>query len=121
MRHSWWAIVVLGGLMGSVAYQVTNQPSFPNRPELLSDEPKPQPLDEKSDRPLIDKDEARLPNDPSSAVSEPDPLPDAQDYAPPQDAAGTGANELSESNLIKQNLSYLAYYDYSELPPDPKP
>jgi hypothetical protein len=98
-----------------VAYQLTNQSRFPNQSPGLSAEPKSQPLNQKSDRLLIDKDEARVPGgDSSSAVLEP------QD-APPEDAAGTGANELSNSNPINQNLSYLAYYAYSELPPEPKP
>jgi hypothetical protein len=121
MRHSWWAIILVGGLMGLVAYQLTNQSSFPNRSPGLSDESEPQPLDEKSDQPLIDKDEARLPSgDSSSAALKPDPLPAAQEQAPPEDAARTRANELSDSN-IKQNLSYLAFYAYSELPPETKP
>jgi hypothetical protein len=37
------------------------------------------------------------------------------------DAPGTGANDFSDSNNAKQNLSYLAYYAYSELPPETKP
>ena len=48
-------------------------------------------------------------------------MPIAQDHASLEDAAGTGAIELSNSNDIKQNLSYLAYYAYSELPPETKP
>jgi hypothetical protein len=88
----------------------------------LSDEPKSQPLDQKSDQPLIDKDEARLPDrDSSVAVLQPDPSPAAQDLAPPEEGADAVANELSNANPLSQDLSYLAYYAYSELPPEPKP
>ena len=112
----------MGVLTCSVAYQLTNPSWFPNQSPGFSGEPKPQPLDPKSDLPPIDKDQARLPGDDSaSAVLQPDPLPAAQEQAPPEHAAGTPANEPSDANLTKQNLSYLAYYAYSELPPEPKP
>jgi hypothetical protein len=52
--------------------------------------------------------------DSSSALLKPDQLPVAQEQASLEDAPGT-------SNDIKQNLSYLAYYAYSELPPETKP
>jgi hypothetical protein len=95
---------------------------LPNQLSGVSDESKQQPLDQKSDRPLIDKDEARLQEgDSSPADLKPDQLPVARDHASLEDAAGTGAVDLSNSNDIKQNLSYLAYYAYSELPPETKP
>ena len=164
MRPSWWAFILLGSLAGSVTYQLTNPSSLPNQLPIVSDESKPQPLDQKSDGPLIGKDQARLQeSDSSSAVLKPDQLPVAQDQASLEDApgtaantssndmarlqeddsspavlkpdqspatqdpaslegaAGTGANGSSNSNDIKQNLSYLAYYAYSELPPETKP
>ncbi len=147
----------MGSLTGSVTYQLTNQSSLPNQLPVVSDEPKPQPLDQKSDRPLIGKDQARLQEgDSSPAVLKPDQLPVAQDQASLEDAPGTAANTNSNdmarlqegdsssavlkpdqlpvaqeqasledapdtSNYIKQNLSYLAYYAYSELPPETKP
>jgi hypothetical protein len=92
------------------------------KPDQLPDESKPQPLDQKSDGPLIAKDEARLhESDSAPAVLKPDQLPVAQDHASLEDAAGTGVIDLSNSNYVKQNLSYLAYYAYSELPPETKP
>ena len=124
MRPSWWAFILLGFLTCSVTYQLTNQSSLPSQLPGVSDESKPQPLDQKSDRPLIGKDEARLQEgDSSPAVLKPDQLPVARDQAPLEDAAGTGANGFANSNEndIKQNLSYLAYYAYSELPPETKP
>jgi len=122
MRPSWWAFVLMGVLTCWVVYQLTHPSWFPNQPPGLSEEPKPQPLDQKPDLPPIDKDQARLPDgDASPAVLPPDPLPAAQEQVPPEPAAGTRANEFSESNPTRQNLSYLAYYAYSELPPEPKP
>jgi len=164
MRPSWWAFILLGVLTGSVTYQLTNQSLLPNQLPIVSDESRPQPVDQKSDRPLIGKDQARLQEsdsssavlkpdqlpvaqdqasledtpgtgantssndiarlqegDSSPAVLKPDQLPVAQDQASLEDAAGSGANGSSNSNDIKQNLSYLAYYAYSELPPETKP
>src|SRR5712691_13563843 len=39
----------------------------------------------------------------------------------PAGAAGTVTIEHSKLNDTKQNLSYLAYYAYSEVPPETKP
>ena len=122
MRPSWWAVILVAILTCSVAYQLTSWSRFPNQSLGLSDEPKSQPLDQKPVQPLIDKDEARLPDsDSSAAVLQPDPSLAAQDHAPPEEVAGAGANELSNANPINQDLSYLFYYAYSELPPEPKP
>ena len=122
MRPSGWAVVLVGVLTWLVAYQLTNWPRFPNQSTGLSDEPKSHPLVQKPVQPLIDKDEARLPDtDSSSAVLQPDPSPAAQNHAPPEDPAGTGASELASASPINQDLSYLAYDAYSELPPEPKP
>ena len=102
MRPSWWAFILLGFLTCAVTYQLTDQSSLPNQLPGVSDESKPQPLDQKSDRPLIDKDEARLQEgDTSPADLKPDRLPVAQDHASLESAAGTGAIELSNSNHIK--------------------
>ena len=48
-------------------------------------------------------------------------LPNAQKEARLEDAAGPAAIERSAPNEPKQNLSWLAYYAYSELPPETKP
>jgi len=122
MRPSWWAFILLGFLACAVTYQLTHQSSLPIQLPGVSDESKPQPLDQKSDRPLIDKDQVRLQEgDSSPAGLKPDQLPVAENHASLEGAAGIGAIELSNSNDIKQNLSYLAYYAYSELPPETKP
>ena len=59
--------------------------------------------------------------DSAPAGLERDQLPNAQKEARLEDAAGTGTIEHSELNDTKQNLSYLAYYAYSEVPPETKP
>ncbi|HEX7566231.1 MAG TPA: transglycosylase [Bradyrhizobium sp.] len=59
--------------------------------------------------------------DSAPAGLERDQLPNAQKEARLEDAAGTVTIEHSELNDTKQNLSYLAYYAYSEVPPKTKP
>ena len=121
MRPLWWAFILMGFLTCSVTYHLTNQPSLTNQLPEVSDESKPQPIDQKSDRPLIGKDEARLQEGNSSLADlNPDELPVAH-HARLEAAALTGTIEFSNSNYIKQDLSYLAFYAYSELPPETKP
>lgn len=121
MRPWWWAVILVGVLTYSVTYQLTRQPPLPDPYPGVSDEATPPPLDAKSDEPLIEKDQARLQEgDASPADLKPDQLPVAQDDAPPGQAPASGAVESPDSNSIK-NLSYLAYYAYSELPPETKP
>ena len=95
MRTCWWACICVGVLTCSAAYQHFKQPSLPSGP-------------------LHDVDSA-------AAGLEPDQLPNAQKEARLEDAAGTVTIEHSELNDTKQNLSYLAYYAYSEVPPKTKP
>jgi hypothetical protein len=108
------------------------------------------PLEQKPELPLTHKDDGRLDEaqvqdvDSAPAASEPDQLPNAQkeahreiDSTPAasehaqlpngqkearrEDATGTVMVEHSERTGAKQDLSYLAYYAYSELPPPVKP
>jgi hypothetical protein len=79
-------------------------------------------VEQKPEHPLTYKDEGPLHDvDSAAAGLEPDQLPNAQKEARLEDAAGTGTIEHSELNDTKQNLSYLAYYAYSEVPPKTKP
>jgi hypothetical protein len=79
-------------------------------------------VEQKLEQPLTYKDEGVLHDvDSAAAGLEPDQLPDAQKEARLEDAAGTVTIEHSELNDTKQNLSYLAYYAYSEVPPETKP
>ena len=95
MRTCWWACICVGVLTCSAAYQHFKQQSLPSGP-------------------LHDVDSA-------AAGLEPDQLPNSQKEARLEDAAGTVTIEHSELNDTKQNLSYLAYYVYSEVPPETKP
>ena len=68
------------------------------------------------------KDEAQLQQGSSpAAVLKSNELPVAQEPTPPEEAPGTGTIELAAPSETKQNLSWLAYYAYSELPPETKP
>jgi hypothetical protein len=79
-------------------------------------------VEQKPEQPLTYKDEGPLHDvDSAAAGLERDQLPNAQKEARLEDAAGTVTIEHSELNDTKQNLSYLAYYAYSEVPPETKP
>ena len=80
-------------------------------------------VEQKPEQPLTYKDEGSLQHvDSAPAGLEPDQLPNAQKEARLEDATGTRIIEHSELNDTKQDdLSYLAYYAYSELPPETKP
>ena len=121
MRTSWWACIFVGFLACSAAYQRFNQPSLPTG-SGASEPSGRHPLDQKPEQLLTDKDERRLQDvDSAPAGLEPDQLPNAQKEARLEGAAGTGSIEYSELKDTKQNLSYLAYYAYSEVPPETKP
>jgi len=122
MRISWWACIVVGVLTCWAAYQHVNQPSLPTRSPAASEQSEQRPLDQEREQAVAYKDEARLPDvDPVPAALEPDQLPPAQKEARLEDAVVPSAIEHSELSDTKQNLSYLAYYAYSELPPETKP
>jgi hypothetical protein len=122
MRTAWWACTFIVVLTSSVAYQLSSQPLLLDRSSGVSAESERPPLDQKSDRPLVYNDEARLQDVPSAPPdSKSDRRPIAQDQARLEDAAGIAPVEHSEPNRANQNLSYLAYYAYSELPPETKP
>jgi|tagenome__1003787_1003787.scaffolds.fasta_scaffold20615623_1 hypothetical protein len=119
MRTSWWACICVG-IMTAVMYNHFNQPSLPTESPATSAQSEQHPLDQKPEQPLTSKDEGRLQAAaPAPADLEPDRLPDAQKEARLEDATST--IERSEPNDTKRNLSYLAYYAYSEMPPETKP
>jgi hypothetical protein len=121
MRPLWWACIFMAIVAYSVTYQLLNQPSFLNRSLGVPDEFERRPLDHKSDRLPIQKDEAQQDVDSAPADLKPDRLPVTQDEARLEDAAGTDTVEYSNPSHAKQDLSYLAYYAYSEMPPETKP
>src|SRR6202007_3118703 len=68
------------------------------------------------------KDEARLQDgDVAPANVNSDEAAIANDKVQPEDRNQPPTNQSSGPKDVKQNLSYLAYYAYSEVPPDTKP
>ena len=121
MRTSWWACIVVGVLTCSAAYLLFNQ-SLPTASPGTSEQSERHLLDQKPEQPLAYNDERRLQDvDPAPAGLEPDQLSNAQNEARLEDATDPGAIDHSELSDTKKNLSYLAYYAYSELPPETKP
>jgi len=120
MQTYWSACLCVGVMTCWVAYQHFKQPSLPAGSVGPSEQSERHAVEQKAEQSL--KDEAP-PHavDSADAGSETDQSPNAQQDVRLEDAAGTDTVEHSELNDTKQNLSYLAYYAYSELPPDPKP
>ena len=122
MRTCWWASICVGVLTCSAAYQHFKQPSLPTGSVGASEQSERHAVEQKPEQPLTYKDEGPLDDvDSAAAGLEPDQLPNAQKEARLEDAAGIVPIEHSELNDTKQNLSYLAYYAYSEVPPETKP
>jgi hypothetical protein len=112
----------LGVLTCSVAYSQFNQPSSPGGSVSASEQSERQPLDQKPEQLATYKDQARLPDiDPASPRSQLGQSPSVQQEARLEEPGGTGPVEDYKPNDTKQDLSYLAYYAYSELPPPTKP
>ena len=143
MRPTRWACILIGVLTCTavtcaVTYHFLQQPPLLDLPAVVAAEPEPRPLDPNADRPLIadadppliQQEEARLQDvDAAPLELKPDPPPAAQDREPLEIAAGAAPSEPpapnepknEAKNEPKQDLSYLAYYAYSELPPETKP
>ena len=120
MRTSWWAYILMGVLTCSVAYPQFSQSPLPAGLLAASEPAERHLLNQKAEQPVATKDESRLPDpDPAPAGLKSDQLPHAQQEARLEDATSPSVD--SEPNAAKQNLSYLAYYAYSEIPPETKP
>jgi hypothetical protein len=129
-----WSLIyiLVVGVLTFATYRILNQPQFPNLSPDQSDlsgqsrpDPAPMYTDESS---LRDGDPpaANLNTDEPTAKDEaqlngdlPATNPAAKDQAQP-DGNVPATNQSSEKDA-KQNLSYLAYYAYSEVPPETKP
>src|SRR5262249_35095702 len=126
-------IYILVGVLIFASYQILNQPRFPNLP--------PDQFDvsgqSKFDPPSIYKDESRsqdgdvMPGTDESTAKDDaqldgklppanQPSETAKDEAQP-DRNLLATNQSSDPRAAKKNLSYLAYYAYSEVPPETKP
>ncbi len=138
MRFSSLTYILVGVLVIAATYPILNQSPFPNIP--------PDQIDvsgegqSKSDLPPNYKDKPRLNDgdlapanlntDEPAATDEVElngdlpatnqSTPTAKDGAQP-DGNLTAAHQSSGLRDAKQNLSYLAYYAYSEVPPETKP
>jgi hypothetical protein len=122
MRTAWWACTFIVILTSSVAYQLSSQPLPSDRSSGVTAGSEQPPVDQEPDRPLVHTEEARLQDAPSAPPdSTSDRPPIAQEQARLEDAADLASVERSEPNRANQDLSYLAYYAYSELPPETKP
>jgi Transglycosylase SLT domain len=121
MRPSSLAYILLGVLIFSATYRILNQSPFPNIPPDF-DASERHPFEQKSDPLPIYKDESRLQDgDVAPANVNPDELAIAKDKAQLEDRNEPPTNQSSDLKDAKQNLSYLAYYAYSEVPPETKP
>jgi hypothetical protein len=128
MRPAWWAGIHTCILLGAVTcaavtsaatYQFLNQPSLPSPSPAVADGFGKRSLDRSSARPMV----ARL-QDVDDALADlkaaPSPIPADREHHD-DDAASPGLGESPAPDEPKQDLSYLAYYAYSELPPETKP
>jgi hypothetical protein len=122
MRHS-LLYILLGVLIIAATHRILNQSPFPNIPPDQFDVSRMHPFDQKSDPLPIYKDESRLQGDNlAPANANPDELAIATDKAQLEDRNDvTPTNQSSDPRAAKKNLSYLAYYAYSEVPPETKP
>jgi len=127
MRASWWATIFVAVLTCSVAIQYFHRPSLPSGTVGQSAGFDVAPLEQQPGLSVVYKDETRLDQGPvqetasGTPASQPDRLPDAQNETHLEDATGSITIAHPERNDTKQNLSYLAYYAYSEVPPETKP
>jgi hypothetical protein len=134
MRTSWWAYIFVAVLTCAAAYPLFDGPALSTesaRPSAQPErhaQPESHPLEQKPALAPIYKDggpthEERVEDiHAAPAVSEPHE-PANVESARLDDAAGADTAERSEPNdtNTKQDLSYLAYYAYSEVLPDTKP
>jgi hypothetical protein len=138
MRPSSLTYILLGVLVFAATYRILNQPPFPSLPSDQIDVSGQYPFEQKSDSLPIYKDEAALQHgDLADASVNRDELATAgqlEDRNQPstnqssdlkdaklEDLNQSPTNQSSDLKDAKQNLSYLAYYAYSEVPPETKP
>jgi hypothetical protein len=122
MRLSWLACILVPVLTFSAIYQFLDQPSLPNSPAESSDDSQQYPIGQKADRLPLYRSEVQLQADDFlRAKFDPDELRTGKDPARQEDDDVTGTIEYPDQIHTKKNFSYLAYYAYSEVPPETKP
>jgi hypothetical protein len=102
-------IYILVGVLIFASYQILDQPRVPNLPPDQSDDP-PSTYKDESRSQDGDVVPANLNTDESTAKDEPQ-----------LDGNLLATNQFSDPRAAKKNLSYLADYAYSEVPPETKP
>ncbi len=122
MRPLSLTYILLGVLIIAATYWILNQSPFSNLPPDKFDVSRTYSPEQKFDPPAIYKDESRLQEgDLAPANANPDELSVHEDKAQPDDAAKPPINQSADLKDAKQNFSYLAYYAYSEVPPETNP
>jgi len=141
MRPSSLTYILLGVLVFAGIYRILNQPPFPNLPLDKVDVSGQYPFEQKSYLLPTYKDDSRLRDgDPVSVNVNSDELATVKDKPQLEDRNQSPTNQSSDLKDVKlkdrdqsptnqssdlkyveQNLSYLAYYAYSEVPPQTKP
>ncbi len=125
VSHFAYIVVAITTFVFATYLLLNDEAQLPNSPPDQLQKIKEFPLPEKSDRAPVRKEEARLQED-DFLVNDhsPDLMPSKQDHdqspdliRPKQDLDDHSADLMSP----KQNLSYLTYYAYSEVPPDTPP
>src|SRR5215470_3477093 len=114
--------ILLGVLIISATYRILNQSPFPNLPPDQFDVSRTYPLEQKSDPLPAYRDEQGLHHgDLVPANVNPDEPTIAKDKVQLEDRNQPLTDQSSDLKDAKQNFSYLAYYAYSEVPPETKP
>jgi hypothetical protein len=117
MRPSSLTYVLFGVLIIAATYRILNQSPFPDQYDVS----RTYPFEQKSDPLPIYRDEQRLHHgDLVPANVNPDEPAITKD-AQPEDRNRSPTNQSSDLKDAKENFSYLAYYAYSEVPPETKP
>ena len=122
MRPSSLIYILLGVLIISATYRILNQSPFPNLPPDQFDVSRTYPLEQKSDPLPAYRDEQGLHHgDLVPANVNPDEPTIAKDKVQLEDRNQPLTDQSSDLTDAKENFSYLAYYAYSEVPPETKP
>src|SRR6516225_8250166 len=122
MRPSSLTYILLGVLVFAGIYRILNQPPFPNLPPDKVDVSGQYPFEQKSYLVPTYKDDSRWRDDdavPANVNS--DELATVKERQKLKDRDQSPTNQSSDLKYVEQNLSYLAYYAYSEVPPQTKP
>src|SRR5262249_12694092 len=122
MRPSSLTYILLGALIFAATYRILNQSPFPDLPSDQFDVSRTYPFEQKSDPPPTYRDEEGLHHGdlvPANVNSDEPAI--AKDKVQLEDSNQSPMDQYSDLTDAKKNLSYLAYYAYSEVPPETKP